>query len=184
MKTKVKISCSDPAPVCGALESIEDAAGNFTYFTYDNAGRRIRTLYPDNYIVTNRFSILGQITTVADTAGISITNWFNNQGLLYAVQDAAGLTSLLTFDIEDRATNSFDANGVSVAMTYDNLGRLRSRSFPDGGTEHFGYSASGLVAYTNQLGFVTRCGYDAAGRRIGETNANSEAEKGPVLGVV
>jgi YD repeat-containing protein len=34
---------------CGALDSIQDAAGNYTYFTYDNAGRLIQTAYPDLY---------------------------------------------------------------------------------------------------------------------------------------
>ena len=63
---------------------------------------------------------------------------------------------------------------MSVAMTYDDLGRLLSRTQPDSGTETFGYSARGMTAYTNQLGLVTRYGYDAAGRKTNETNANAE----------
>ncbi len=162
---------------CGALNYIQDAAGNFTYFTYDNAGRLLITVYPDNYAVTNQYDLLGELINREDSAGVSVTNWFNNQGQLYEVQDAAGLRSALAFDVEDRVTNSWDANGLSIGMTYDDLGRLLSRTYPDGGTEGFGYAPWGLVAYTNQLGFATYYGYDEAQRKTSETNANSEVTR-------
>ena len=162
---------------CGALNYIQDAAGNYTSFTYDNAGRLLTTVYPDNYAVTNQYDLLGELINREDSAGVSVTNWFNNQGQLYEVQDAAGLRSTNAFDVEDRVTNSLDANGVSIAMTYDDLGRLLTRTYPDGGTEGFGYAPQGLVAYTNQLGFATYYGYDEAQRKTSETNANSEVTR-------
>ena len=60
-------------------------------------------------------------------------------------------------------------------MTYDNLGRLLTRTYPDGGVESFGYSARGLIAYTNQIGLrhllrLRRC----RAARPSETNANGE----------
>ena len=54
------------------------------------------------------------------------------------------------------------------------LGRLSTRTAPDGGVERFGYSARGLVAYTNQLDKVTYYAYDEALRKTFETNANAE----------
>ena len=63
---------------------------------------------------------------------------------------------------------------MSVAQTFDDSGRIRTRTYPDGGVERFGYSAAGVVRYTNQLNFVTSYGYDAAGRKTSETNANNE----------
>jgi len=54
------------------------------------------------------------------------------------------------------------------------LGRLRTRTYPDGGAEKFGYSARGLTAYTNQISLTNFYAYDAAGRRTFETNANAE----------
>ena len=159
---------------CGSLDSIRDAAGNHTYFFYDNKGRTIRTLYADGFSVTNRYNALGQLTNVVDSAGRSTTNWFNVQGLQCAVSNAFGRVSTVVFDIEDRAVNSVDANGVSVDMTYDELGRLLTRTYPDAGVERFGYSARGMIAYTNQLDKITLYGYDEAGRKIAETNANLE----------
>jgi RHS repeat-associated protein len=61
-----------------------------------------------------------------------------------------------------------------MPLAYDALDRVLERDYPDGGIEHFGYSARGLIAYTNQLGFITGYGYDQAGRKIAETNANLE----------
>ena len=102
-----------------------------------------------------------------------MTNWFNNQGLRYAVSTAAGNREYIDFDDEDRATNRVDSEGVSTAMTYDDLGRLRTRTYFDG-HEDFGYSAAGLIAYTNQIGMTNFYAYDAAARKTFETNANHE----------
>src|SRR5437016_1731318 len=61
-----------------------------------------------------------------------------------------------------------------VTNTFDDLNRLRTRSYPDGGVERFGYSARGLTAYTNQLNKITYYAYDEARRKVVETNANNE----------
>ena len=159
---------------CGALNSIRDAAGNYTYFYYDSAGRLVNKVYADGFGTTNNYNLLSQVTNTVDSAGMSLTNWFNNQGSLYAVSNAFGCVKDFTFDINDRTTNSIDANGVNVAMTYDNLGRMLTRSYPDGGVEKMGYSAAGLTAYTNQLGFTNFFAYDPASRKTFETNANWE----------
>src|ERR1041385_5061953 len=81
------------------------------------------------------------------------------------------------FYIEDRVYSVTHANGVTVTNTYDNLGRPRTRTYPDGGVEKFGYSARGVTAYTNQLNLVTYYTHDEAGRKTVETNANNEITK-------
>jgi YD repeat-containing protein len=159
---------------CGALDSLRDAEGNYTFFFYDNLGRLLNAAYPDGYSVTNNFNLLGQLTNTIDSAGVSITNWFDNQGLRYAVADAVGTREFISFDDEDRATNIVNSDGVSIGMSYDNLGRMVRRKYPDAGVEKFGYSSSGLVAYTNQIGMSNYFVYDEGGRKIFETNANAE----------
>ncbi len=67
-----------------------------------------------------------------------------------------------------------DANGVTVTNTFDDVGRLISRVYPDTGAETFGYSAAGLIAYTNQIGNKNYYVYNTAGWKIFETNANHE----------
>jgi RHS repeat-associated protein len=159
---------------CGALESVRNAQGNYTYFYYDSAGRRTQVVYPDNYSVNYYYNILSQLTNTTDSAGYSVTNWYNNQGLLYASTNAYGPVKFLAFDAEDHVTSSLDANGVSVSTTYDALGRVLTRTYPDTGVERFGYSARGLIAYTNQLNATNFYVYDAARRKTFETNANWE----------
>ena len=64
-----------------------------------------------------------------------------------------------------------DGNGVVITNSYDFLKRVLTRGYPDGGQERYGYSAFGLIAYTNQLTNSTFYAYDAALRKIAETNA-------------
>ena len=75
--------------------SIQDAAGNYAAFTYDNAGRLIQAGYPDGYTNYFNYDLLGELTNQTDTAGVSVTNRFNNQGLLYETFDAGGIRSAL-----------------------------------------------------------------------------------------
>ena len=159
---------------CGALESITDALGNTTTFNYDLNGRTTSILRPGGLNVTNHYTIFGELTRVTDSAGNNTTNWYNHQGIVLAVSNAFGRVRSVTYDIEDRPITLTDANGISITNTLDDVGRILSRTYPDGGVEKFRYSASGLIGYTNQLGLVTKYTYDEAGRKIGETNAINE----------
>ena len=161
---------------CGALLSVTNgwnsSAQLVTSFGYDNQGNRVFTYYPDA-TVTNWFDALGRGAATGDAWA---TNWFgyNNQGLVTSITNAYGAQQRTAFDIEDRPIYVTDANNVTITNTYDLLGRLRTRTAPDGGAEKFGYSARGLVAYTNQLSATNFYVYDEAGRKTFETNANSE----------
>lgn len=113
---------------------------------------------------------IGQITNTVDSYGASVTNWFNNQGLQTAVSNAFGRVQSVAFDVLDRTTNSVDANAVSINTTYDYLNRPLTRSYPDGGTESFGYTANipAMTSYTNQLYKAWTYGYDLANRKTNE----------------
>jgi RHS repeat-associated protein len=82
-----------------------------------------------------------------------------------------------TYDVLDRPVYVTDANGIMLTNTYDKLNRVLTRGYPDGGVERFGYSALGLIAYTNQINMTNYYAYDAAGRKTYETNANGEILK-------
>ena len=58
--------------------------------------------------------------------------------ILENLSNSFGRVQTMLYDLLDRATNSVDANGVNINSTYDNLNRLRTRTYPDGGTEGFG----------------------------------------------
>jgi YD repeat-containing protein len=118
----------------------------------------------------------------ADGVNAGQLTWYDYTGKLTAnydqgyhiLPDYIGRVLPDTFDSYDHPTNIVDANGISVAAAYDNLGRTLTRTYPDTGSEQFGYSAAGLTAYTNQLHFTNFFTYDPAGRKTWETNANAE----------
>ncbi|HWW03186.1 MAG TPA: RHS repeat-associated core domain-containing protein [Candidatus Acidoferrum sp.] len=159
---------------CGALSYVTNALLQVTHYVYDNQGNLTSIYYSDSFYINDTYNSVRQMVTRTDSAGTSITNWFNNQGLLCAVSNAFGCVRDLTFDINDQVTNSIDANGLNLVMTYDSLGRVLKQVYPDGGANRFGYSAAGLTAVTNQLGFTNFYAYDPAGRKVFETNANWE----------
>ena len=164
---------------CGSLESVTNAFGAneqaVTSYSWDLQENLLSTTEPDGYFLTFKYNSLGQRTNVSDAIG-SVTNWFDNQGLLIASSNAAGRLGSVVYDVLDRSITNIDANAVVVASTFENLNRLSSRTYPDGGIEHFGYSPgiSAHTRYTNQLSFPTLLGYDALGRKTAETNANNE----------
>ncbi len=161
---------------CGAILSVTNAWSTpvqmVTSFGYDLQGNRIYTYYPDA-TVTNWFDSLQRVIATCDAWGCE---WYsyNNQGLATSVTNAFGAKQITVFDFEDRPIYVTDANNVTLTNTYDDLGRLRTRTAPDGGVEAFGYSARGLIAYTNQIGHTNFYAYDEARRKTCETNANWE----------
>ncbi|PWU13699.1 MAG: hypothetical protein C5B50_18715, partial [Verrucomicrobia bacterium] len=162
---------------CGALLSQTNAwntpVQQVITFAYDFQGNRLRTFYPDAYAVTNWFDSLERVTTTSDGSTYRYF-YYNNQSLVTNVLNSLVTEQQTLFDNEDRPQYVTDINGVTVTNTYDKLNRVLTRGYPDGGVEHFYYSARGLVAYTNQLGFGTEYAYDAAGRKTSETDANNE----------
>jgi RHS repeat-associated protein len=158
----------------GQLGLIENPVQQSQQFQYDFNGNKTNIIFPDGSAVRQKFNLLNQLTNRVDAAASAINYFYNHQGLLAAASNAVGQVLARQYDIRDRVTNEVDANGVSVALTYDALGRVLTKTYPDGGVEKFAYSARGMTRYTNQLGQVTGNGYDVSGRQTAVTNANSQ----------
>jgi YD repeat-containing protein len=162
---------------CGSISSMTNALGTpvqqATIYNRDYQGNLTSTYNADGYNVTNFYDSLARRTATGDAWGY---RWFNhnNLSLLTSVSNACGLEQLTTYDLLDRPVYATDANGVTITNAYDDLDRLLTRGYPDGGVERFGYSVRGLVAYTNQIGLSKFFAYDSATRKTFETNANGE----------
>jgi RHS repeat-associated protein len=161
---------------CGAMTSRTNAWGTCAEqhiaYAYDYQGNRTYTFLPDATI-TNWFDSLRRVYLTGDGRALQYL-FYNNQGLLTVRSNLLAAESKTVYDAEDRALWVTDANGVTVTNTFDSLGRTLSRLYPDGGQETFGYSARGLIAYTNQIGQSNFFAFDEASRKIYETNANNE----------
>jgi len=162
---------------CGALLAQTNAwntsVQQFSLFTYDFQGNRLISTNSDGYSVTNWFDSLQRVITTSDGTTYRYFD-YNNQSLVTNISNSVGAEKQTVFDIEDRSIYITDVNGVMVTNTYDDLNRLLTRGYPDGGVEKFGYSARGLVAYTNQIGMTNFFVYDEGRRKTFETNANNE----------
>ncbi len=159
---------------CGSPISITNALGTpvqtVTRFTYDNQGKRLTTTGPDNYVVNFNYNALGQLTNVADPVR-SVTNWFNHQGILCAVSNALQRVSAGSVDVLDRFVQSTNANNVTLSRIFDNLNRVATNTYADGGMEIFAYTANiaGVTSYLNQNGSnVVNYIYDPFDRKIAE----------------
>jgi RHS repeat-associated protein len=160
---------------CGDLESILDATGtNLTTLNYDNQGNLTNIAFPDNSSLTYQYDLAGRMTQVADGAGRFLQLNYNDQNLVTNVTGAYGTVESVVYDAANRPVSITDANGVTVSNTFDAINELLTRTWPDGISEGFGYSAAGLIAYTNRDQQATCFTRDGAGRILAITNANQE----------
>ena len=161
---------------CGALENVTDALGGVTTRSYDFQTRLTNVLAADSSSWNVTYDPLGRRTQVTE-GGRTTRFIYNNQGLPVAVSNSFGQAGRVVYDLRDRPIRITDAAGVTVTNTFDAVGRLRSRTYPDGGVEWWAYTTNGLAFRTNPLGAVTRYVYDAGGRLSAVTNANLEVTR-------
>jgi RHS repeat-associated protein len=161
---------------CGSLDQIIDATlTNYTTFNYDNQGNLTNIEFPDYSSLTYQFDLAGRMTNAFDGANRTLRLAYNNQGLPTNIAGAYGTLQSAIYDSLNRPISVTDANGVTITNTYDALNELLTRKWPDGIGEGFGYSAAGMIAYTNRDGKATHYVLDTAGRITAVTNANLEA---------
>jgi RHS repeat-associated protein len=165
---------------CGSVSSITNAwntpVQEVTTLNFDNQSRLSFSTYADGYSVTNWYDSLSRVTVQGDGAA---NRWmfYNNVSQPTVRSNAYGAELTESYDNLGRPQYVTDANGVMITNTFDVLDRLVARGYPDGGVERFGYSAKGLIAYTNQINATNFYAYDELGRKTYETNANGEILK-------
>ena len=121
-----------------------------TRFAYDFAGHPRHVYLPDGTTLTHTFDPSGWL--LASTDGTASWNFtYNHQGLLTSVATPDGSLGAVTYDVADRPVAVTDASGVTVVNTFDALGRLRTRTGPDGAVERLGYTGNlaGPTSYSH-----------------------------------
>jgi RHS repeat-associated protein len=159
---------------CGSLTAILDALTNLTSLSYDNQGNLTNVVFPDYSSITWQFDLAGRMINAFDGAGRYVQLAYNNQSLPTSIATANGTLRRTTYDALNRPVSVTDANGVTVTNQFDAMNELLKRTWSGGIGEGYGYTAAGLVAYTNRDQKVSRYGRDGAGRLTSVTNANME----------
>lgn len=145
----------------GRLIWQEDANNHRTNYEYDNLGRRIAVELPQTQRSTTEYDAVGNTFSVTDFNGDTITYNYDAQNRL--VEKRVGETPIASFTYTPtgQLETVTDNRGVT-SYAYDELGRLLSRTDPDGP-----YLTSGAsIEY----------GYDAAGNRTSVTTPTGTVE--------
>jgi RHS repeat-associated protein len=141
----------------GRLQSVTDALGNTTRYSYSTA-----TI---NGVSTSTTTI----TLPPDANGVSgtVTNTFDSFGSLLSSTDPLGHTTTNTYDANHNLTSTTDPVGHTSTYTYDSRGNRTSITFPRTAssvstTITTAYNQfSQPVSLTDQLGNVRTVTYDA-----------------------
>ena len=163
-RTNLFVRCS-----CGLLDSIKNSLQQTVSFVYDNAGKLVAEYLPESSPAFYEYDTMFRLKKVTDETG-SINLTYNNQGLVQQIDGPLGKIASVVYDKEDRQQTVVDRNGVSSTRQFDPLDRIRNVTWPDTGTESWGYTAgySSPTSYTNQIGKAVNSIYDPLQRKAHE----------------
>jgi RHS repeat-associated protein len=182
--------------------AVTDRAGRSTRMEYDAKNRLTRTIHPDGTADTTVYDAAGRTDSTRDANGNPITNRYDAAGRLVASTDALNHITSFTYDANGNRTGMTDAAGKITSYTYDALNRLTKTTYPDGASKTVVYLANGRkssetdqngnsVAYgydtlgrinkvtltSNGVAAVTSYGYDEAGNKTSQTDAQGRITK-------
>ncbi|MFF4418363.1 RHS repeat-associated core domain-containing protein [Streptosporangium sp. NPDC001559] len=184
------------------LESVTNAEGQVTAYSYDSEGRvthstRLsgtpgavdgeKTVYggphdqassvTDELGKTTTFDYddRGNLVKETDPLGRVTRTTYNAAGQILTVTDAAGKVTTNTYDLGDLRTSTDPTGGVTRAFT-DGAGRVTQTTDPAGATSTITYDARNqITAATDPLGRSYTFGYDANGNRTRLTDPRNNS---------
>jgi RHS repeat-associated protein len=170
----------------GNLESVRDALGRTSRFTYNNAGQLKTARDPLDHVWTYNYT-LGDVTSVTDPLGRTTRRFVDSAGRVVTATDALGHKVQRDYDDRNQLTKVTDPLGGATLFAYDPAGNLRtvtdarqhvttysydamdriiSRQDALLNTESFDYDGnSNVVRFTDRKGQVTTYQYDGLNRR-------------------
>ncbi|HSD50039.1 MAG TPA: DUF6531 domain-containing protein, partial [Candidatus Methylomirabilis sp.] len=169
------------------LTTVTDPGGRTLGFSYDGSGRLIRVEGPGGLFAEYGYDSQGQLMTVADALGIRWTYSYTptEPSRLGSVRDANGnLVEGHTYDGEGRVIATTAADGVTaISLEYlggnqtkvtDSLGRVTTYTFGMYGDLPLVTGGEGPCPCGSPDSTIE---YDAAGRRVTQTDARGNRTK-------
>ena len=164
----------------GNAISTTDAAGNTTYYRFNQLGQLIERRLPSVEIVS-----VGATGTVTTTTGTpTARQYYDVLGQLIASQDENGNVNALTLNAAGQAISETHANNTSRTATFDVFGNKIAETNERGFRTEYTYDSRNLLTQTVQDAGVSPTWqpanlitnsyvYDQAGRRIAQTDGNT-----------
>jgi RHS repeat-associated protein len=177
-------TCSFSYDANGNLQSVTDANGGITAFTYDANHHMLTAANPlNNIIVSNTYDATGRVinqqdaynqpTTIAyDTPSAgdaTVTNPDNSQYTVHHdsafrktyIMDESGFTKTYAYDTYSNENGFIDENGETETRQFDKSGNLLVRNQPGGITTQITYNQfNSPLQLTDPNGNVTNFVYD------------------------
>ena len=155
----------------GLENSVTDPNGQTTYYSFDNLGRLIQTVYPRVNGVTatseNSYDDKNNILTTTDPNGNIAKQYYDGLGRLVEVQRYNGSsvysTETYTYNWQNKVATDKLPTGGTYTYYYDALGRQTETLNPDSTSSTTSYNPSGstnIQTVTDENGHQTEYGYD------------------------
>jgi RHS repeat-associated protein len=160
----------------GNIESIADANGNKTKYTYDADNEPTKTEEPNSTTTETGYDKAGQVTSQTD--GLTHTTKYTRNLLeqVTEVIDPRERKTLKEYDRAGNLTKITDAEGRTTTITYTPANRTSEISYSDGHTHSVKYEYNGdgkLTHMTDGTGETTYA-YDTLDRLTESKNGHGE----------
>lgn len=130
----------------GEIAAYTDGNGNRTQFKYDNGGRLIQRIWPDNSTIDYEYNSNGLLSKKSESGRVT-TYFYDPMNRLVKTtitQGAESTTTEMAYDQAGRMTAIWDANS-KIEFSYDNFDRITLEKGPVGEIV-YGYNGRGLLA--------------------------------------
>jgi YD repeat-containing protein len=146
------------------LQSVTDAAGNTTSYSYDAAGNRTKIVSASNETTTLTYDSSNRLTGTTDAANNKWSADYSTAGTV-RITDPNKNVWALKYDDAQNLISVTDPQGRAVTATRNPAGQITSLANAAGNASKYDYTGDGLIsAFTDAMGNKWSYDYDGAAR--------------------